>query len=343
MDLLIDAFVGLDVREAAANAKKLEAAGYDGILAPEQGHDPFMHMLQVSLATERVTTGISVAIAFARSPMTLASSAYDLAGYSEGRFLLGLGSQIKPHIERRFSMPWSHPAARMREFVLALRAIWSSWHDGGTKLSFQGDFYNHTLMTPFFSPKPHQWGPPPVYVAGVGPLMTEAAGEVADGFFFHPLTTQRYLAEVTMPTLRAGREKAGKAKGDNGLEGFGFAGPAFVTVGRNDEELETAIKGTKRQLAFYCSTPAYRTVLDVHGWGEIQPELTRMSKENRWDEMGNLITDEMLHAFSPVGSPSDVAKELKERWAGIATRISLYANYESDPEIWPEVVAGLRS
>lgn len=341
MELLIDAFVGDDITAAAAGAAALEAGGYDGILVPETGHDPFMHSLQATLATQRVATGISVAIAFARSPMTMAASAYDLAGYSQGRFLLGLGSQIKPHIERRFSMPWSHPAARMREFILALRAIWASWQDGA-KLDFAGEFYTHTLMTPFFAPKAHRFGPPPVYLAGVGPLMTGVAGEVADGFFFHPLTTERYLAEVTLPTLRAGREKAGKAAGDSALDGFTIAGPAFVAVGRDDAELEAAIAGTKRQLAFYSSTPAYRGVLDLHGWGDLQPQLTRMSKENRWDEMGALISDEMVAAFSVVGTPTEAARGLRERWSGVAQRISLYAPYKSDPALWPEVLAALR-
>ena len=176
----------------------------------------------------------------------------------------------------------------MREFVLALKAIWAAWQDG-TKLDFRGDFYTHTLMTPFFSPPAHEYGPPPVFLAGVGELMTEVAGEVADGFFVHPFGTTRYFDEVTRPALERGRAKAGRA-----LDGFDICGPSFVTVGRNEAEMAAAVKGTKDQIAFYASTPAYRGVLDLHGWGDLQPELTRLSKEGRWSDMGELITDEML-------------------------------------------------
>jgi probable F420-dependent oxidoreductase len=226
----------------------------------------------------------------------------------------------------------------MRELVLALRAIWAAWQEGG-KLDFRGDFYTHTLMTPFFSPEPHAYGPPPVYLAGVGPLMTEVAGEVCDGFFFHPFTTDRYLREVTLPALERGRAKAGRP----GLDGFTLAGPAFTCVGRDEAELAVAVKGTKDQIAFYASTPAYRAVLDLHGWGELQPELTRLSKEGRWSEMGDAIDDELLHAFAVVGGPAEVGKGLRKRWGPVASRLTLYATYPVDPALWPEVVDAVRS
>ena len=217
--------------------------------------------------------------------MTLANTAFDLARYSQGRFVLGLGSQVKPHIERRFSMPWSHPAARMREFVAALRAIWASWQDG-EKLDFRGDFYTHTLMTPFFSPSAHEWGAPPVYLAGVGKLMTEVAGEVCDGFFFHGFTTPSYLqrGHAAGVVARPGEGRAHRSR-KAALDGFAIAGPAFTCVGRTEDELAAAIRGAKEQIAFYASTPAYRGVLEHHGWGDLQPELTRMSKEGKWKEM----------------------------------------------------------
>ncbi len=238
---------------------------------------------------------------------SLANVAFDLALYTNGRFVLGLGSQVKPHIERRFSMPWSHPAPRMREMVLAMRAIWDSWQHG-RPLDFRGDFYTHPLMTPFFSPEPHEYGPPPVYLAGVGERMTEVAGEVCDGFSFHPFTTPRYLQAVTIPAMERGRAKAGLS-----LEGLVIAGPAFVAVGRNEAELATAVQGTKAQIAFYASTPAYRGVLDLHGWGDLQPELTRLTKEGRWSELGERIDDEMMAPSpwwvnppaSPAGCGSD--------------------------------------
>ena len=257
--------------DVPAAARAIEDAGYDGMYTFEGQHDALFPLLLAAEHTERVQLTTAVVIAFARNPMTLAQSAYDLQLASRGRFNLGLGTQIKPHIEKRYSMPWSQPAARMRELVLAIRAIWASWHEG-TKLDFRGDFYTHTLMTPFFSPPPHEWGPPPVFLAGVGKLMTEVAGEVCDGFFFHAFTTPSYLREVTIPALERGRLAAGAGP----LEGFTVAGPAFTCVGRNDEELELAIRGAKEQIAFYASTPAYRGVLEHHGWGDLQPELTRM-------------------------------------------------------------------
>ena len=291
-------------------------------------------------ATERVTLGTSIAIAFGRTPMTLANTAFDLARYSRGRFVLGLGSQVKPHIERRFSMPWSHPAARMREYVGALRAIWASWQDG-EKLDFQGEFYTHTLMTPFFSPPAHEWGPPPVYLAGVGKLMTEVAGEVCDGFFFHAFTTPSYLREVTIPALLRGRNAGANAgSGTDSLDGFAIAGPAFVCVGRTDEELEAAFRGTKEQIAFYASTPAYRGVLEHHGWGDLQPELTRMSKEGKWKEMGDVIDDDVVRAFAAVGDVPTVARELHERWDS-ATRLSFYMPYKADDSVRTDLLTEL--
>jgi probable F420-dependent oxidoreductase len=269
--------------------------------------------------------------------MNLANIAYDLQAYSQGRFILGLGSQIKPHITKRFSMPWSHPAPRMRELILAMRAIWASWNDG-TKLDFQGEFYTHTLMTPFFTPEAHQYGPPPVYLAGVGDFMTEVAGEVADGFFVHPFTTRRYLDEVTLPALRRGRAKSGKDLSD-----FTICGPSFVTTGRNEEEMAAAVVGTKKQIAFYASTPAYRGVLELHGWGDLQPELTRLSKAGGWDQMGELIDDDMLHTFSVVGTPEEIGPGLKAKLADIVQRLSFYAMYDSDPAIWGPVRDAVRS
>lgn len=336
--MLIDSSLTKSIAETKPAAAAIEAGGYDGLWVGETKHEPFLQLLHAADATEHLTIGTSIAIAFGRSPMTLANAAYDLAQYSRGRFVLGLGSQVKPHIERRFSMPWSHPAPRMREMVLAIRAIWASWQDG-EKLDFSGEFYTHTLMTPFFSPAPHQFGTPPIYLAGVGSLMTEVAGEVADGFFFHPFTTDRYLRDVTLPALTKGREAAGK----EGLAGFVVAGPAFICVGRDDAELATAVKGTKDQIAFYASTPAYRPVLDLHGWGDLQPELTRLSKEDRWSDMGDAIDDEILQSFAVVGGPDEVAKGLQGRWGEVADRITLYATYPSDPAIWPAVVQALRA
>ncbi len=334
----IDSTLPMDIAATKEAARSAEQAGYDGLWAGETKHEPFLQLLQAAEATERISVGSAVAIAFARTPMTLAGAGWDLAEYARGRFILGLGSQVKPHVERRFSMPWSKPAARMREFVLAMRAIWACWQHG-EKLDFEGEFYTHTLMSPFFTPTRLEWGPPPVYLAGVGSRMTEVAGEVCDGFFFHAFTTDRYLREVTLPALLRGRSKAGV----EGLDGFTLAGPAFACVGRDDAELVAAMKATKERIAFYASTPAYRPVLDLHGWGELQPELTKMSRDGRWSEMGAAIDDEILHAFAAVGDPSQVGKGLRGRWDSVASRITLYATYTSDPAIWLEVIDAARS
>jgi probable F420-dependent oxidoreductase len=262
---------------------------------------------------------------------------WDLQAASQGRFILGLGSQIKPHITKRFSMPWSSPAARMREMILAIRAIWGSWNQG-TKLDFRGDFYSHTLMTPFFNPGPNPHGDARIFLAGVGELMTQVAGEVADGFLCHGFTTRQYLDEVTLPNLAKGRAKAGKA-----MDGFQLAGPMFVVTGRDEAEMVEAAKGVKGQIAFYGSTPAYRPVLELHGWGDLQEELNRLSKEGRWAEMGDLIDDDMLATFAVVAPLDRVAGALKERWGDVLDRLSFYAPYDTDRAQWDEVIADLKA
>jgi probable F420-dependent oxidoreductase len=334
LDVNIPKAIDRTTDESAA----LEVAGFDGLWIGETQHDPFLMALRAVEATERVTVGTGVAIAFARTPMTLAYSGWDLAEYSQGRFILGLGSQVRPHIERRFSMPWSRPAARMRELISALRAIWHSWRDE-SKLDFRGDFYTHTLMTPFFRPERHDWGPPEVMLAGVGELMTEVAGEVAEGFLFHAFTTPEYLMQVTVPALIRGRAAGGR----DGLGEFQIMGPAFTCSGRNETDLAAAIRATKAQIAFYASTPAYRPVLDCHGWGDLQPELTRLSKEGRWQEMGDAIDDTMLGTFAVVGDPVTVGRGLKERWSGIVSRVTLYTPYASDHETLKMVAAAAKS
>ena len=333
----VDGGITFDLSQSGQSAREAEAAGYDGVWAAETSHDPFLNLLLAAEATERIELGTSIAVAFARSPMTTAVTANDLQAFSGGRFILGLGSQIKPHITKRFSMPWSHPAARMREFVLAMRAIWDSWNNG-TKLDFRGDFYTHTLMTPFFNPGPNPHGTPLVFLAGVGGLMTEVAGEACDGFLCHGFTTERYLREVTIPALERGRAKAGKT-----MEGFQIAGPSFVVTGANEEQIKKAAEGTRQQIAFYGSTPAYRAVLDLHGWGGLQDDLNKMSKEGKWVEMGELIDDEILNTFAVVGEPEQIAPELKRRYGDVIDRISFYAPYKSDPERWAPVLDALRA
>ena len=335
----VDGGISTDLNKVPANAKEVEAAGYSGAWTAETAHDPF---LPLSVAAEHTTTlelGTSIAVAFARNPMLLANIGWDLQAYSKGRFILGLGSQIKPHIEKRFSMEWSHPAARMREMVLAIRAIWDTW-ENGTKLNFRGDFYTHTLMTPFFTPERAElagFGTPKIYLAGVGELMTEVCGEVCDGFICHGFTTEKYLREVTIPALARGRAKAGKT-----MEGFDIVGPSFVVSGGNEEEMKAAAAGTRQQIAFYGSTPAYMSVRDIHGWGGLQDELNTLSKLGKWVEMGELITDEILNTFAVVGEPESIAPELHRRYGDVINRISFYAPYKTDPQRWQPVIEAIK-
>ena len=333
----VDGGIGGDLRDAAKAAMTQEEQGYDGLWAAETAHDPFFPLLLASQATQRVELGTGIAVAFARNPMNLAQIAWDMQAASEGRFILGLGSQIKPHITKRFSMPWSHPAARIREMILAISALWASWNDD-TKLDFQGDFYTHTLMTPFFNPGPNPHGNAKIFLAGVGELMTEVAGEVCDGFLCHGFTTERYLREVTLPALERGAAKAGRTLAD-----VEISGPAFVVTGTTDEELTASRAGTKQQIAFYGSTPAYRGVLELHGWGGLQDDLNKMSKEGKWKEMGELITDDILDTFAVVGEPEQIAAGLQDRYGDIVQRVSFYAPYASDPERWRRVMEQLHA
>jgi probable F420-dependent oxidoreductase len=320
-----------------SRAAELEAQGWDGALTAETAHDPFFPILLAAQTTDRIELGTGIAVAFARNPMIMANIGYDLQQFTRGRLTLGLGSQIKAHIEKRFSMPWSSPAARMREFVLAMRAIWGAWNDGD-KLDFRGEFYRHTLMTPFFDPGPNPYGSPKVFLAAVGEKMTEVAGEACDGIILHGFTTERYVREVTMPALERGWTRGARARVE-----FEITGPMFVVTGASEEELATARAATKQQIAFYGSTPAYRGVLELHGWGDLHPELNALSKQGQWVQMGELIDDEILDAFAVVGEPEEVAALLIGRYGDVLDRISFYAPYKSDPARWSAVLDGLRA
>ena len=336
----VDGGVSTDLRKAAASAQETEAAGYDGAWSVETAHDPFFPLLLAAEHTERLELGTSIAVAFARNPMNLAHIGWDLQSFSRGRFVLGLGSQIKPHITKRFSMEWSHPAPRMRELIMAIRAIWDTWQNGAP-LAFRGDFYTHTLMTPFFAPDPAdlaEFGVPKILLAGVGEMMTEVAGEVCDGFICHGFTTERYLREVTVPALARGRAKAGRS-----MEGFEIVGPSFVVTGNDEAEMTAAESGTRQQIAFYGSTPAYKGVLELHGWNGLHEDLNALSKKGGWVEMGNLINDEILNTFAVVAQPEQIAPELLRRYGDVIQRISFYAPYAMDPDRWRQVLTALQA
>jgi probable F420-dependent oxidoreductase len=247
--------------------------------------------------------------------MLLANVGHDLNAFSKGRFILGLGSQIRPHIEKRFSMSWSRPAARMREFILAMRAIWDCWYQG-KPLAFRGEFYSHTLMTPMFTPTNTECGPPRVFLAAVGPHMTEVAGEVADGLIAHAFTTERYVREVTLPAIERGLARSGRSRSD-----FQITCPIFVVTGSDEASFAANRAAICKQIAFYGSTPAYRPVLESVGHGPLQAELNRLSKAGQWEEMGRRIDDELLDAFAVVGEPHEIAARIGRRYGGLFDRV----------------------
>jgi probable F420-dependent oxidoreductase len=292
--------------------RELEKMGYHGGYTAEVNNDPFFPLLLGAEHSERMELFTAIAVALARNPMTMANLAHDLQQYSGGRFVLGVGSQIEAHISKRFSMPWSSPAARMREFVLALQAIWGCWYEG-KKLDFRGEFYQHTLMTPMFTPTHSQYVAPRIRMGGVGPQMTEVAGEVADGFIAHGFTSPEYMRAVTLPAIERGLAKASRQRAD-----FEMVCPVMVVSGETEQAFVASREVIRKQLAFYGSTPAYRAVLDFHGWGELQGELNALSKRGLWDEIGAHITDDMLQTLAVVcEKPEQIPAALKAAYSGL--------------------------
>ena len=312
----VDGGLGNDLTKVPAAIKALEAAGFDRASTAEMNHDPFFQLLLAAEHSEKIELATSIAVGFARSPMILANIGNDLQAYSKGRMTIGLGSQIQPHIEKRFSMPWGAPAAKMREHVLAMRAIWDNWYND-KPLQFMGKFYRHTLMTPAFTPRNNPHGAPKVILAAVGPHMTEVAGEVADGLIIHPFSNVPFIKNVTLPAMAKGLEKSGRSRAQ-----FEVSYSNFVVSGRNEQEFNEAKKAAKERIAFYGSTPAYQGVLAAIGVGDLQPELNKMSKQGRWQEMGTLISDEVLNEFAVVGEPKDIVPETLRRYSSFADRTS---------------------
>ena len=339
----IDAWIGLPEASAShelagigARARMMEQDGYSGLLSAETSHDPFLPLALAAEHTERIELMTAIAVGFARNPMVLAHTAWDLQALSGGRFLLGLGSQIQAHITKRFSMPWSRPAARMEEMITAIRAIWDAWQTG-ERLNFRGDFYRHTLMTPMFSPGPIDVPPPPILISAVGPLMTKVAARAADGLVCHAFQTAEYLRDVMMPNVYAGLAEAGRDRSD-----FQLSMPVFVVSGFREEEVAAQAARTRQQIAFYGSTPAYRGVLEHHGWGDAQTELNRLSKRGRWVEMGDVIDDEMLGAFAIVAQPHEVPGRIAERFGGTLDRLQFYAGVR-DKERWGPIIEEIKA
>ncbi|MBX3286917.1 MAG: TIGR03617 family F420-dependent LLM class oxidoreductase [Actinobacteria bacterium] len=325
-----------DPRQARTIYRELEDLGYDRAFSFEAKHDPFVPLAVAGEHTSRIELGTAVAIAFARTPMTLANVAWDLQTVTGGRFVLGLGSQVRPHVEQRFSMPWDPPVGRMRELVLAIRAIWRAW-ETGEPLAFEGEHYTHTRMIPAFDPGPNAYGAPRILTAGVGPQMTEVAGEVADGFLVHPVNTRRSLQELTLPALARGAARAGRD-----VAALEVVCVTIVVTGRTEEELSRSREAVRQQLAFYGTTPAYRPVFELHGFGDLHPTLKALAREGRWVEMAALIPDELIETIAVVGEPGSIAAQVRERLAGISDHVSLVNNRAPDPKHFAEVVADLR-
>jgi probable F420-dependent oxidoreductase len=312
-----------DLKAVAKEAAHAEKACYDCLWTSETQHDPFLPLAVAATVTSSIKLGTSIAVAFARSPMVLAYNAWDIQKASSGRFILGLGSQVKAHIQRRFSMKFESPGPKLREVVLGLRAIWNCWQNG-TALKFEGEFYKFDLMTPFFNPGPVAHPKIPIYVAGVNAYMCRMAGEVCDGLHVHPFHTTKYLREFVQPSVNEGLKTSGHSRED-----FSYATACFVIVGDTESERAENAAAVRQQIAFYASTRTYEPVLAAHGWEAAGPELHRKSLEGDWKGMARLVNDEMLDAVAVSGTYETIGKQLRERYAGLLDRIALYQPYEA--------------
>ena len=319
-----------DLTEVPAEARRAEELGFDALWSMEAGNDGFLPLALAAEHTSRIKLGPSVAIAFPRSPMAMAYTAWDLAAQSKGRFILGLGTQVKGHIERRYGVKWEPPVPKLRDYIQALRTIFRSWQEGGKKLSHQGKYYNLSLMTPFFAPKAHNYEIP-IYIAGVNELVLRTAGELCDGLHAHPFTSAKYLREFVIPHVEEGLKRAGKSRKD-----FTIFTTAFVIVGRNQEEIERAKAGVRQQISFYASTRTYQVVLDMHGWGDVAPQLNALTAKGDWASMPKLITDEMLDVYAVTGTYENIGDKIQERFDGLLDRVAFYVPYKAafDDATW---------
>ncbi len=318
----------LDMPDAARAA---EEVGFDCLWTSETQHDAFLPLALAAEHTRRIELGTSIAVAFSRSPTTLAHIAWDLSNASQGRFILGLGTQVKAHIIRRFGMPWEAPAPKLREMILAMRALWQAWQGDGT-INFRGEFFKITLMTPFFNPGPIEHPDIPIYIAGVNEHLCRVAGELCQGFHVHPFHTPQYIREVVLPNIERGLKEAQRRREDIQLS-------SAIFVATNDKEMDAV----RAQVSFYASTPTYRAVLDVHGWGETNEKLGRLAARKKWNEMPALITDEMLNAVAIIAPPEQVAAQIRERYAGLLDRVTFYMPFFArDAARWRPIVQAFK-
>jgi probable F420-dependent oxidoreductase len=322
---------------AGSEARRLAGIGYDGVYSLEGSWDPFYPLVMAAEHAPELDIATGIAVAFPRNPMHLAYQAWDLQRFSNGKFLLGIGSQVKAHIEKRFGVAFDPPAARMRDYILALKAIFDCWQNGA-KLNYQGEYFRHTLMTPMFNPGPLACHPPPVLLGALGPRMTEVAGEVADGLIVHPFNSMPFLIDHALPAVHRGLARSGRARGD-----FILQINAIVITGENEEQRAAATASVRSLLGFYASTPAYRPPMDAVGYGELQPVLNRLSKEGRWDELGSYIDQSFLDAFATSGPPGEIAGKLWHKYGAHADRLAIYAPYAAPDAMWSSIIAELKT
>jgi probable F420-dependent oxidoreductase len=304
-----------DLKKAAELAGRIERSGFDGFWTAETAHDPFLPLSHAAATTERIDLGTQIAVAFARSPMVTASVAWDLQRQTGGRFILGLGTQVKAHIERRFGIKWEAPVSRMREYIESLRAIWNCWQNN-EPLRYRGEHYTFTLMSPFFNPGPIDHPDIPIYIAGVNARICQLAGEHCQGLHAHAFHTPRYLAESILPHVEAGLQASGRSRSD-----FTLVVPIFIVTGRDADEMQRNAIKARAHIAFYASTPTYRAVMEHHGWEDIADTLSQMARRNQWDTMWQQVTNEMLHEIAIVAAPEKVTTEIQARYEGLADRI----------------------
>jgi probable F420-dependent oxidoreductase len=325
-----------DLGQVPAAARAAEELGFSALWTGDVNHNPLFPLVLSAEHTQHIHLGTSILVAFARSPMDVAYQAWDLARFSGGRFILGLGTQVPMHITRRFGMDWKKPAVdALREYIGALRAIWHAWQTG-ERLNFRGKFYKLTLMAPFFDPGPHDYPEVPIYTAGVNLRMCRLAGEVSDGFHAHPFHTRRYLQEVVLKAIAEGAAGAGRQLGE-----VDVSSTIFVAAGDDQKEIDDSLEFVRQQVAFYASTPSYARVMDMHGWSGAHEKLSRLAVRKRWDEMVALVSDELVAQFAIISSWSELPRKIREKYEGLLDRITLYKPFDptQDRERWAEICA----
>ena len=325
-----------DLQSVPEAVRAIEAAGYDGVVTLDNRHEPFLALAVAAVHSSQLELATGIAVAFPRSPMVVAMTAWDLQAASNGRFVLGLGSQIKPHIERRFSVPWSAPAARMREYIGALRAIWKTW-ETGERLAFEGEHYRFSLMTPNFTPEPLTSRPPPVTVAAVGPKMLQMAADVADGVRLHAFATRKYLEESTLPLIEARLEERGLSRSR-----FLVTGGGFVCTGAEDADVAASFEWVRKRIGFYGSTPSYWPVLECHGLGDLGRKLNRMTKDGQWDRLAGEIDDDVVHLFAAVGRHDEIVSAVEARFGGVSDSVAASASSEISGSLPRGVIQDLK-